>query len=135
MDLMSNVKVVPVIAPASPAATGTISGLVIDTSGFNSHTFVLTSGLQTTTGITVVPIVTSGSTTDALTPEIDDNLIGTEAEANLSGAVGASKATKIGYIGSNRYVTCDLAVAAGATGLYGVSCIQGTPIRGPQSQS
>jgi hypothetical protein len=132
-DLYSNCKVSRVISPHSPAATGTISGVVIDTSGFRTTTFVIAAGAQTTTGVTVVPIVTSGAATGALTSAAASELIGTEAGSSLSGAAGADGVTRIGYIGIDRYVTCDLAVAAAATGLYAVTCVQSDPIKGPQA--
>jgi len=89
------------------------------------------AGAQTTTGVTVTPIVKSGTATGALTAEADENLIGTEAAAALSGTAGANSQSKIGYKGSNRYVSCDLVVAGAATGVYSVVCVQGDPIKGP----
>jgi hypothetical protein len=140
MDLQSSLKVVNVVKPHSPAATGTITGIVVDTAGFNSVTFIAHAGLQTSTDVLVVPIVKSGTVTSSLSAEDDANLVGStptgqEAAANLSGTAGASSTTKVGYIGSNRYVSCDLSVIAAATGTYGISCILGNPIKAPQGQS
>lgn len=132
-DLYNNVKVTPIIAPVSPAATGTISGSVVDTSGYRSNTFVISAGAQTTTGITVTPIVKSGTATGSTASATGTELLGTEAAAALDGTGGASSSSKIGYIGSNRYVTCDLAVAGAATGVYSVQLIQADPIQSPQS--
>jgi hypothetical protein len=135
MDLMSNIKVVQAMKPHSPAATGTITGDVIDTAGFNSHTFVMQAGLQTEDTLTVIPVVNSGSTSGSLSAVDDADLIGTEAEANLSGDAGAEQATKIGYIGKNRYIRLDVGVVNAATGVYSAVCIQGDPIKAPQGQS
>lgn len=132
-DLYNDVKVVQVIKPHSPAATGTISGAVVDTSGFDNVTFVIMSGLQTTTNLTVTPIVTEGTATDSLTSAANADLLGTEAAAALSGTAGASGVSKIGYKGSKRYVTCDLAVANAATGLYSVSAVLGGAREKPQA--
>ena len=132
-DLYSNIKVSRVISPHSPAATGTISGQVIDTSTFRSTTFVIAAGAQTTTGITVTPVVKSGTATGSLASCAAAELIGTEAGAALDGTAGANGVKRIGYQGSDRYVTCDLVVTAAATGLYSVTCVQGDPIKGPQS--
>lgn len=132
-DLYNNVKVTRVISPVSPSATGTISGQVVDTAGFRSNTFVIAAGAQTTTGVTVTPIVKHGSATGSLTSAADANLLGTEAAAALSGTSGANSQSKIGYIGSNRYISCDLAVANAATGVYSIVCVQSDPIKAPQS--
>ena len=134
IDLHSNIKVTTVIKAHSPSATGTISGVVIDTSAFRSTEFIISSGLQTTTGVTVVPIIKSGTTTGALTSAAAAELLGTEAGASLSGTAGASSSKRIGYVGPSRYVTCDLAVGTAATGTYNVVCVQGHPIEGPIAQ-
>lgn len=130
-DLYSNVKVTRCISPVSPAATGTITGQVVDTSGYRSTTFVIAAGAQTTTGVTVTPVVLSGTATGSLASCAATEMIGTEAAAALSGTAGASSQSKIGYIGSDRYVRCDLIVAAAATGVYSVVAVQGSPSKGP----
>ena len=132
-DLYSNVNVEKGIAPISPAATGTITGTVIDTAGYRTHTFVCSAGAQTTTGITVTPVVLSGSATGSLASCSAAELIGTEAGAALSGTAGAGTCTRIGYQGADRYIRCDLIVTAAATGVYAVQCLQTDPIKGPVS--
>lgn len=132
-DLYSNLHIAKVIAPVSPAATGTISGTAVDTQGYRSNLFVISAGAQTTTGITVTPVVKSGTATDALTSCAASELIGTEAAAALDGTGGASSSSKIGYIGTDRYVSCDLIVTGAATGVYSVQCVQGDPIKSPAS--
>lgn len=130
-DLYSDVKVTRVISPISPSATGTISGAVVDTSGYRSTTFVVAAGAQTTTGITVTPVVKSGTATGTLTSAADADILGTEAAAALSGTAGANSQSKVGYTGSSRYVTCDLTVAGAATGVYSVVAVQSGAIKGP----
>lgn len=132
-DLYSNVKVTRCISPISPAATGTITGQVVDTSGGRSTTFVIAAGAQTTTGVTVTPVVLSGTATGSLASCAAAELIGTEAAAALSGTAGANSQSKIGYIGSDRYVRCDLVVAAAATGVYSVVAVQSHSMKGPVS--
>lgn len=132
-DLYSNIKLSKVIAPISPAATGTITGAVIDTANFDSTTFVIASGAQTTTGITVTPVVKSGTATGSLASCAAAELIGTEAGAALDGTSGASSVSRIGYKGSDRYVNCDLIVTAAATGVYSVVAVQSHGRTGPQS--
>lgn len=135
LDAYNGMKVTQVIKPHSPAATGTISGVVIDTAGYRSLTFVVGAGLQTTTGITVTPVITQGSATGSLASAADADLFGTEAAvaALLAGASGASTSARIGYRGKYRYVTCDLIIAGAATGLYHVDAIQMHGSKKPES--
>ena len=133
LDLYSNIKVTVGTAPISPAATGTITGTVIDTAGYRSNLAVISAGAQTTTGITVTPVILSGTATGSLASCAAAEMIGTEAAAALDGTAGAGSSSKIGYIGSDRYVRCDLIVTAAATGVYSVQWLQGNAIKGPQS--
>ena len=132
-ELYNNINVAVGTAPISPAATGTITGTVIDTQNYGENTFVISAGAQTTTGITVTPVVLSGSATGSLASCAANELLGTEAAAALSGTAGASSSSKIGYIGADRYVRCDLIVTAAATGVYSVQCIQSDPRKAPVS--
>lgn len=130
-DLYNSIKVTRVISPVSPAATGTISGVAVDTSGYRSHTFIIAAGAQTTTGITAVPVVVEGSATGSLTSVAASDLLGTEAAAAVSGTAGANGVKKIGYIGSARYISVNLPVTAAATGVYSVTCVQSDPLKAP----
>lgn len=132
-DRYNNIKVTRAISPVSPAATGTISSQVIDTSGYAETTFVIAAGAQTTTGITVTPVIKSGTATGSLTSAADTDLLGTEAAAALDGTAGANGVKKIGYTGKNRYVACDLVVTAAATGVYSVTCEQSSARKSPVS--
>ena len=133
-DLYNNVKVSSAIDPHSPAATGTITGdNVIDTANFSNTTFVISAGAQTTEGVTVTPVVMSGTVTGTLTSAADADLLGTEAGAALDGTAGADSVSKIGYVGTNRYVRLDLIVAEAATGLYQAAAVQAGARKGPQS--
>ena len=130
-DSQNNFNAAVVIAPKSPSATGTMTGAVVDTAGYRDTTFVISAGAQTTTNITVTPVVLSGTATGSLTSAADGVLVGTEAEAVLNGTAGASSNSTVGYIGSNRYIRCDLIVTAAATGVYSVQAHQGSPIKAP----
>lgn len=131
-DLSNNVKLASVLAPVSPSATGTESGTVVDRSGFNSVTFVIHNGAVTSTGFSLTPIVKSGSATGSLSAVADADLIGTEAGATISGGASDGQIAKIGYIGTDRYVTIDLVVAGTATGVHSAAAILGAPINAPQ---
>lgn len=132
-DLYNNIEPEVVRAPAAAGTTGTKTGSVIDLAGYDGCTFIISSGAQTTTGITVTPVVKEGAVTGTLTSVADANLLNTEAlaAAVLAGATGASKVAKIGYKGSSRYVSCDLVVTGAATGLYGITCIRSHPKKAP----
>ena len=132
IDLHNSIKVAKVIAPVDPSATGTLSGTVIDRQGFNSVEFVIANGVITTTGFSLTPVVKSGSATGSLASCAADELIGTEAGAAISGGASDGHVSKIGYIGTDRYVTCDLVVAGAATGDHCVIAILGNPRKGPQ---
>lgn len=135
IDRHNGMKVTQVIKPHSPAATGTITGAVIDTATHRSLEFVINSGDITTTGTTVTPVVKHGTATDSLASAADADLFGTEAAvaALLAGTAGDEVAVRIGYRGKNRYVNLDLVVAGAATGNYGVVAIQQDAMKNPQS--
>lgn len=127
-DLHHNIKTERVISPVSPSATGVISGQPVDLNGFESCEFIIAAGAQTTTGITVVPVVKDGAATGSLASSADSELIGSvatgqEAAANLSGTAGANGVKRLGYKGNSRYVTCNLAVGGAATGVYSVTAV------------
>ena len=130
-DMHNNIKVVSVVAPISPAATGTITGAVVDRANFASVEFLIASGAMVTTGFTLTPIVKSGSATGSLSAVADSNLIGTEADAAFAGTETGIK--KIGYKGNDRYVSCDLVAAASATGVHAASVVLGDPRKAPQA--
>ena len=132
-DLHNNVKVTRAISPVSPSATGTITGQVIDRANYEDLEFVIAAGAQTTTGITVTPVIADGSATSSLTSCADSVLLGTEAAAALDGTAGANGVSKIGYKGSNRYVRCNLVVTAAASGVYSVTAVQSGAKKSPIS--
>lgn len=126
-DLYSNVKITRVISPIS-ITTGVTSGQAVDTAAYRSTTFVIAAGV---TSSIATPIIKSGTASGSLASAANADLIGTEAAAIIS-ATGDNSQSKIGYKGSNRYVTCDLSLSAG-TGVYSVTCIQSDAIKGPVS--
>lgn len=136
-DLRNNILVKKVYGPASPTGTGTVTGTVIDRQGFDSVTFVIGNGTQTTTGLTVTPIVKSGSATSSLASCADGVLIGTEAGAAalLASGTGANKIATIGYVGADRYVQCNLTIAAASTGTHVCYAVLGHTRKGPQTQT
>ena len=131
IDTKSTTNVAVITKPHSPSATGTITGTVVDTAGFRSNTFIISAGLQTSTDITVVPVVLSGTVTSSLASAAADELIGTEPAANLSGTAGAISPTPNGYAGSDRYVRLDLIVLTASSGTYSTQLMQRDAIKSP----
>lgn len=132
-DMSSCIEVRSVYAPASPSTTGTEAGTVIDRAGFESVTFVIHNGAIAATGFSLTPVVKAGSATGSLSAVADALLVGTEAGAAISGGTSDGDVAKIGYIGSDRYVTVDLVVAGAATGIHSAVAVLGDPRKGPKS--
>lgn len=134
-DLHNNIKVTTAVAPYNPSATGTTTGAIIDRAGYENLEFAISSGAQTTTGITVTPVIKHGSVTGTLTSAADTDLFSTEAVAAavIAGSAGASKVTKIGYKGTSRYVQCNLILAGATTGYYSAVAILSGARKAPVS--
>lgn len=130
IDTYSRLKFTNAISPVSPAATGTITGKVLDTSGYRSNVFLVHAGLQSATVTGVTPVVLSGTATSSLASCSSSEIIGTEAAAasGLTGALTTGQTEKIGYIGTDRYARVDLIVEGAATGVYSATLVQGNPI-------
>ena len=131
IDKYSSVKYTNAISPVSPAATGTMTGKVCDTAGYRSNTFLINAGLQSVTVTTVTPVILSGSTTASLASCDAADLIGTEAAAAtiLGATLTTGICAAIGYIGTDRYVRCDLTVVGAATGVYSAVLVQADAIK------
>jgi hypothetical protein len=130
------IKYVNAIAPYNPSATGTTSGDVVDISGFRSVTLLVQAGAQTTTSITLTPVVLHGTVSGTLTSAPDTDLDATEASAasELAGAAGAKGIGRIGYVGKNRFVKARAILVGATTGYYGAMWALSDPILQPQSQ-
>ena len=130
IDTYSGVKYTNAISPATTTGVGTKTGAVIDTAGYRSNTFIFHSGIQSVTA-TVVPVILSGTVTGTLASCAAAELIGTEAAA--AAIVGATLTTgavaAIGYIGTDRYVRCDLIIGGVSTGFYSAILAQSDAIK------
>lgn len=124
------------VAPFNPTATGTTSGEVVDISGYRSVELIVNAGAQTTTGITLTPVVMHGTVSSSFSSAADSALDGTEAlaAAELAGSAGAKGVGRVGYIGANRYLKARLILTAAHTGYYSAVWKLGDPIKQPQSQ-
>ena len=117
---------------AAITSNTTTNGVIIDTQGYNSLTFLLNVGARTDG--TYTPTIQHGDAanlSDATTVGADD-LIGTFAGAAIS---AANTVRKIGYVGNRRYVRLGVVsttVTSGAT--VGATAVLGEPDVGAIAQ-
>jgi hypothetical protein len=113
----------------SIATNTTTAGVIIDTKGYESITFVLESGAYTDG--TYTPLIQDGDNSglsDAAAVA-DDFLIGTEAAAAIS---AAHNRKLVGYVGKKRYVRLSVVSASTTSGAtIGASVILGNPKHAP----
>lgn len=98
-----------------------VVGNIIDRDGAQALEIVLQSGAYTDGSVT--PLVEHGDESDlsdaAAVP--DELLLGTEADAALT---GANQVKKVGYIGDKKYVRVTLVTAAGTTMTAGAVAVR-----------
>jgi hypothetical protein len=114
-DLHNNIKAIRSISPVAVGTTGTgQTGKVVDRAGYAGVEFILGFGSITATNATLTVTVKEGDVTGTMTSVADSNLLGTEASAGIAAAAtrtsGVSKnvTKRIGYIGTKRYVQCNV---------------------------
>lgn len=116
-DLVNNVHPVVALAPVVVTdGTAQVSS-VIDTAGYESVTFVISTGTLADVDATWAVTVKEGDTSSqgAHTAVADADLIGTEALAGFTFAAdGACR--KIGYKGNKRYVSIEIDDVVANTG-------------------
>jgi len=141
-DLHNSIKVTNVLAPAATASTNNTAQVsnVIDTDGFESLEFVILTGTLADADATFTVLVeegntgTPGSTTLSDAGAVADaDLLGTESGAGFDFSFDG-KASKIGYIGTKRYVRLTV-TPANNTGNFpvAIAAIQGHAKTLPQS--
>lgn len=111
-DLHNHIKPAVAFNPATISSSTTTAGNIIDTLGYGSVEFILTSG--TRTDGTFTPLIEEGDD-PALGDNVavdDANLFGTEAGAALS---ASNSVKRVGYrVGNKRYVRLSY-VSSGVT--------------------
>jgi hypothetical protein len=127
-DQKNNIKVQNALNIASISSNTTTAGVEIDTQGYESVTFEIITGARTDG--TVTPLIQESDTSGSYSGSVsDDDLIGLEADAALSAAHSRSR---IGYIGTKRYVKLSLVSTSVTSGLTaGSSVILGDPKSAP----
>jgi hypothetical protein len=121
-DLKNDIKILNALNIASISTNTTTAGVEIDTQGYESVTFEVITGARTDG--TVTPLIQESDTSGSYSGSVDDdNLIGLEADASISVAHSRSR---VGYIGTKRYVKLSLVSTSVTTGLTaGASVILG----------
>jgi hypothetical protein len=131
-EMESNIKAQVALAPQAITSDATTNGEWIDTAGYDSLTFLLATGALTDGDYT--PVIEEADAADYsdAAAVADAGLTKTEASAAFT-ADGDDKATsKIGYIGSKRYVRLSV-VSTGTTSgaLIGALAVLGHPSHAP----
>lgn len=132
-DLFNNVVIKNALNTQEIATDTTTAGVIIDTAGFESLTFAVQSGTLTDGSYTVLIQEGDNSSLTDATAVADADLLGTEAGASFALA-DDNKVTKIGYLGTKRYVRLSI-VSAGTTtgGTLGAVAILGHARYNPNS--
>lgn len=128
-DLKSNISNLNAFTPAAISTDTTTAGVEIDTLGFESLTFLMRA--STYTDGTYTPLIQETDTAGSgYTAVADNDLIGTEADTALS-AAGVSR---IGYVGTKRYVKLSFVSASTSTGAtLDAVAVLGSPKTAPVS--
>lgn len=127
-DLKTNIKVQNALNIQAISTNATTAGVEIDTQGYESVTFEIITGARTDG--TVTPLIQESDTSGSYSGSVsDDDLVGLEVDSALSTAHSRSR---IGYIGTKRYVKLSLVSTSVTTGLTaGGSVILGNPKSAP----
>ena len=132
-DLHNNIDAERTIAAVAGAATGK----VVDLQGYKGCEFIISYGSVTATDATITPVVKEGDATGTMTSVADANLLGTEALAAIAaGTPRTSNSNKnvvkrLGYIGTKRYVQCNILQTVTAAAPVSVTVLRGKPSLAP----
>ena len=130
-ELYSSYKVSNAFDTQAITSDTTTAGDIIDTAEYGSILFVIQSGTLTDGTYTVLIQEGDESNLSDATAVADADLTNTEASASFA-ATDDNTVTKIGYVGSKRYVRLSLVSASTSSGgTLGAIAIQGSPITAP----
>lgn len=124
-DLASNIGAVAALAPAVQSAAA--NGAAIDTQGFGSVAFVLSTGAIVTDGDFGVTVQESDTTTSGDFTDADAAVVDSTAPATLE----ATSTYKLGYRGHKRFVRLALTKAGGTSIAAGAVAILGSAAQRP----
>ncbi|RVD50041.1 hypothetical protein [Mesorhizobium sp. M7A.F.Ca.ET.027.03.2.1] len=118
-DLANNISAAQTLAPVDYAAT--TKGTAVDLLGYNGAALVINTGAITTSGLYVVKMQESDTTTDGdFTDVLAADLVGT-----LPASLAATSTYKQGYIGNRRYIRAVITKTSGTSIVAGAVVIKG----------
>jgi hypothetical protein len=135
-DLHNNIAVKRTISPVAIGTTGTgQAGKPVDTLGFAQVELIANYGAVTATGAVFTATVMEGAVTSTMTTVSAANLLGNaslgvQATARTSG-VGKNFTKRVGYIGSQRYVSLNLKSTVTAAVVVSADVIMARPENAP----
>lgn len=135
-DQASNLKLMPVIAPAinTDAGTTPIVGSIIDRLGYESLTYGIITGTLSDTNATYTVLLeeSDDSGMSGAAAIADADLIGTEADAGFTFA-NDGVTRKLGYVGNKRYTRLTITPAGADSGNSPIAAIAilGRPHQAP----
>lgn len=128
-DLFNHIHPLRAVSPVSVADNTAQVSQIIDRQGFDSLTFLISTGSLADADATFTVLVEDGDAANLsdAAAVADANLLGTEALASFTFA-DDDKTRKIGYVGNKRYVRLTITPANNASaGLLCVMAILGHP--------
>ncbi len=131
--MINSVKILEGLAPQVISTNTTTAGAIVDTQGFDSLTWAIQSGTLTDGTYTVLIEEGDAANLSDAAAVADADLTNTELSASFVDLTDDNQASKIGYIGSKRYVRLSIVSAATTVGaLIGSVAILGNPSDKPQ---
>ena len=117
-DGSNDKKILWAIVPAAISTSTTTASNVIDRQGYDKVTFVITASAYTDGTFTPAVSESDNSGMSGENAVADAELTRLETAAAVTAATtnSADNSKKIGYLGSKRYLTCDLASTSVSTG-------------------
>ena len=132
-DLFNQINPKQCISPVSEAANTAHVGSIIDKSGYESLTYIISTGSIGDAGaeFTVLLEEDSAANMGTATAVDDKDLLGTEVLASFIQS-DDDKCFKLGYIGSKRYTRLTITPTNnGTAALFGVVALLGNPQLAP----
>jgi hypothetical protein len=133
-DLHTKIKVVHAITPqavgTSGIAGGKLSG-VLDRRGYDSAEFVFSYGTSASAADTITPVIYESTATGSGFTSVADADLLPQASAEAAVTLSAAGSSKIGYIGSKRYLKIRLYGTGHATGIVSAALLLSNPDRQP----
>jgi hypothetical protein len=130
-DLFSDIDVLNALNNTVITENTTSDGIIIDTRGFESLTFILNVRARSAGAVQLNVQHADTNSGGAMVNVDDDNLIGTEAGTSLN---AANTLARIGYAGKKRYVRIQAVATGTANMTYNATAILGHPLRAAVAQ-